>query len=133
MERNLDRMVDDEAPIGVADVDEAVRFLRLWRVLRVIGLGGAVVGGLVAVATVDLWLERRSAFSTCEARVAALHTALETAPPADATLHAGPAGVVVIDTATVVALVVDGRVVASTLRCEPEAQSPAVAWVTASM
>lgn len=63
----------------------------------------------------------------CSERARETVADLERAPPADADLHRGE-GVLVIDTHEVVALVVNGRVVGSTLRCGAGARYPATAW-----
>ena len=120
-------MFDEDAPIGAADVDEAVRFLRLWRLLRVVGGGCAILGCALGVVVVDGWQQHRAAFAWCEGGVVAVHADLAAALPPDAVVHKGPHGVV-IDTPRLAALVVDGRVVASTLRCGPGERMAAQAW-----
>jgi len=121
----MDRMTEDAAPITDADVRAARTFLRrLWLTLVP---GGVVVVAAAALAVQD-WFERRDDRAACEAGVAARLAALEQAPPADAVLHRGP-GVVVVDNAELAALMVDGRVVASSLRCGPGERVPMRAWI----
>jgi hypothetical protein len=57
------------------------------------------------------------------------HEGLEQALPEGAVLHRG-LGAVVVDTPELVALMVDDRVVSSTLRCRAGDRVPARAWAS---
>lgn len=123
-----DRMFDDDAPITGADIAEAHRLLRLLRGLARVGIVGGVVVGALAVGVVDDWLAQRAMRQRCGERARHTIAALEQAPPPQAVLHRGEGGVIVVDTPELAALMVDGRVVGSTLRCAVGDEYPARAW-----
>ena len=118
-----DRMFHDDAPITDSDVGEARRLQRLLRGLTRLAVAGGVVTAVLAVPIVEDWMEQQA--------MRQRHTiaALEQAPPTPAVLHRGEGGVIVVDTPELAALMIDGRVVGSTLRCAVGDEYPARAWV----
>jgi len=129
MSSTPDRMFDDDAPITGGDIVEARRFLRLLRGLGRAGIFGGVVVGALAVGVVDDWLAQRAMRQRCNERFRHTIAALEQAAPTPAVLHRGEGGVIVVDTPDLAALMVDGRVVGSTLRCAVGDEYPARAWI----
>jgi hypothetical protein len=123
-----DRMFDDAAPITDCDVGEARRLQRLLRGLTRIAAVGGVVTALLAIPVVDEWMEQQAMRERCGERARHTIAALEQAPPTPAVLHRGEGGVIVVDTPELAALMVDGRVVGSTLRCAVGDEYPARAW-----
>jgi hypothetical protein len=121
-------MFDDDAPITGADIAQARRFLRLLRALAMVACVGGVMASGLAVIVVDDWMEQQADRRLCSERARDTIAALEQAPPTPAVLHRGEGGVIVVDTPTLAALMVDGRVVGSTLRCPVGYRYPARAW-----
>jgi hypothetical protein len=98
------------------------------RGLTRLAVGGGVVAGAFAVGVVDDWQRQQAMRERCGARAQETIAMLERAPPTEGVLHRGD-GVVVVDTPEFAALLVDGRVVGSTLRCVVHDEFPARAWV----
>jgi hypothetical protein len=148
MTPTADRAYDDDAPILAGDVESARSFLRLKRVAMVVltpvAVMGAIMGSLMLLAILkDVVAQRR-----CVALREHSHAALEAELPATmrakpddtftlwpgapdtVVIHRGDDGYIVVDAPNVAALMKDGRVVASTLRCGRGDNQPRTAWWT---
>ena len=112
------RAIDDHAPIGAADVAAARRLL--WGIgllKRVLLVATAAFTVLVVVPLMESSWQRHGSYTRCMDGVAAQHDRLVRGDlPSDAVVHHGHHGIV-IDSPTTVALVVNGQVVASSIRC----------------
>jgi hypothetical protein len=124
-----DRMFHDDAPITDSDVGEARRVQRLLRGLTRLAAAGGVVTAVLAVPVVEDWMAQQAMRQRCGERARHTIAALEQAPPTPAVLHRGEGGIIVVDTPELAALMIDGRVVGSTLRCAVGDEYPARAWV----
>ena len=115
------RAVDDDAPIVAADVVAARRLLRGMGLLkRVLAAGAAAFTVLVVVPLMHSSWHDHKRYLWCMGGVAAQHDQFARGDiPRDAVVHHGHHGTV-IDLPNTVALMVNGQVVASTLRCGRE-------------
>lgn len=112
------RAVDDDAPIVAADVLAARRLLGGMGLLkRVLAVAAAAFTLLVVVPLMQSSWQRHQQYLWCMDGVAGQHDRFVRGDiPRDAVVHHGHHGTVV-DLPNTVALVVNGQVVASTLRC----------------
>jgi len=112
------RAVDDDAPIAAADVVAARRLLSgLGLLKRVLAASAIVFTVLVVVPLMQASWQRHQRYTWCMKGVAGQHDRFVRGDiPREAVVHHGRSGTV-IDLPNTVALVVNGNVVASTLRC----------------
>ena len=114
------RAIDDDAPIVVADVVAARRLLSgLGLLKRVLLVATAAFTVLVVVPLMESSWQRHAHYTRCMDGVAAQHDRLVRGDiPSDAVVHHGHHGTV-LHSPTTVALLVNGQVVASSIRCGP--------------
>jgi hypothetical protein len=143
------RAYDDDAPIGAADVEDARRFMRVMRVVRVVFGAAFFFVAFIAAATVcmalsDSWDQvacegvAEETRANLEAEMPALlgETAQDTSlfpfwrHPEKAVIHkSDDPEVVVVDFPSLVLLVNKGRIEASTMRCGLGDRHPRRAWL----
>ena len=112
------RAIDDDAPIVAADVVAARRLLGgIGLLKRVLLVATAAFTVLVLVPLMESSWQRHGSYTRCMDDVAAQHDRLVRGGiPSDAVVHHGHHGTV-LHSPTTVALVVNGQVVASSIRC----------------